>query len=633
MKAVCELNPSKNEVTYLPEDTELSFLPMEAIGERGELDLSRTRPIGEVSNGYSYFADGDVVFAKVTPCFENGKGALIQGLIGGRGFGTTEVTVLRPKQASDAHFLRWLTVSRIFRDPATGEMQGAGGLKRVPESFVASFKVPWPPSAERNSIATFLDRETAKIDALVAEQERLIALLKEKRQAVISHAVTKGLNPHAPMKGSGIEWLGQIPAHWDVKRLRHVASLNPSKSEIADWEPETEVSFLPMEAIGEDGGLSLERTRPIADVLTGYTYFHEGDVTVAKITPCFENGKGAVMQQLVQGVGFGTTELIVVRPHQDFMSSAYLDWIFRSQPFRALGEGSMYGAGGQKRVPDDFVRNFAIGFPPRHEQTEIIAYLDRLARRFDQLAGEAQSAILLLQERRAALISAAVTGKIDVRGVTSQSNVISIDYVRPASNLPTLRAVVGAYAIRELGPMGRMAVMKAGYLAEGHAGFGDLNGRYERYAAGPYDSSLIEAMQNGAWESYGILTNEPRDEGKPVTYNVPKDYQPPFNALSALVGEDRARRFLALLSLLKGIGRDGVEAVATLYAVWNDLLAASKTADSDTICNGVLNDWHPEKTKKFKRADLDHWLAWMHRNNFVPDGTAPSTHHQGDLFA
>ena len=113
-----------------------------------------------------------------------------------------------------------------------------------------------PPLPEQTQIAAFLDRETAKIDALVAEQRRLVDLLKEKRQAVISHAVTRGLNPDAPMKPSGVEWLGDVPGHWEVKRLRDVANLNPSKSESATLVRDSLVSFLPMSAIGEDGSLT-----------------------------------------------------------------------------------------------------------------------------------------------------------------------------------------------------------------------------------------------------------------------------------------------------------------------------------------------------------------------------------------
>lgn len=227
-------------------------------------------------------------------------------------------------------------------------------------------------------------------------------------------------------KESGVEWLGEVPAGWEVKRLRFVAELNPSKTEISDLGRDTLVSFLPMGAIGDDGSLNLEQEKEIREVETGYTFFRDGDVTVAKITPCFENGKGAVMKGLLNGVGFGTTELIVARPKQGETTANYLHWLFISTPFRKIGESYMYGAGGQKRVPDDFVRDFPSPFPPLHEQHAITAFLDCETGKIDALIQavvgqgfgqtvDGKSLVGLLKERRSALISAAVTGKIDVR--------------------------------------------------------------------------------------------------------------------------------------------------------------------------------------------------------------------------
>ncbi|TPL59479.1 restriction endonuclease subunit S, partial [Mesorhizobium sp. B2-4-3] len=148
-----------------------------------------------------------------------------------------------------------------------------------------------------------------------------------------------------------------FPVGWKNTRLRFVLRLNPSKTEVSGLSEDEEVSFLPMEAIGDDGSLRLEATRRLGDVQSGYSYFRDGDVAVAKITPCFENGKGALMQGLVGGIGFGTTELIVARPHQRRLVAEFLNWLFQSAEFRGFGEGAMYGAGGQKRVPDDFVRD------------------------------------------------------------------------------------------------------------------------------------------------------------------------------------------------------------------------------------------------------------------------------------
>jgi type I restriction enzyme S subunit len=217
------------------------------------------------------------------------------------------------------------------------------------------------------------------------------------------------------MKDSGVPWLGEAPAHWEVASLRRLVTMNPSKSEVAALNRDIEVSFLPMEAVGEKGQLELDRTRPIREVESGYTYFRDGDVAFAKITPCFENGKGALMRDLVHGIGFGTTELTVVRPHSGALDARFLDWVFRSPIFRLRGEASMYGAGGQKRVPDDFVREFRIAFPKIQEQTAIGDFLDRESCKIDALVGDVERVIGLLKERRSALIAAAVIGKIDVR--------------------------------------------------------------------------------------------------------------------------------------------------------------------------------------------------------------------------
>jgi type I restriction enzyme S subunit len=315
----------------------------------------------------------------------------------------------------DASFWRYVHAAAYTVRLNTRSIKQTSGIQNLDGSQYFDERAPFPPLPEQTAIAEFLDRETGKIDELVAEQRRLMELLKEKRQAVISHAVTKGLNPHAPMKPSGIEWLGEVPEHWEVKRLRFVANLNPSKSEISDLEKDTVVSFLPMEAVGDDGTLTLDKEKTIAELETGYTYFRDGDVTIAKITPCYENGKGALMGGLTNGIGFGTTELIVARPMPSQTTGNYLHYLFISQEFRDLGESHMYGAGGQKRVPDDFVRNFATSIPPLPEQIAIVDFLETELAKFDTLTAEAQRAIDLLQERRTALISAAVTGQIDVR--------------------------------------------------------------------------------------------------------------------------------------------------------------------------------------------------------------------------
>jgi type I restriction enzyme S subunit len=139
-------------------------------------------------------------------------------------------------------------------------------------------------------------------------------------------------------------------------------------------------------------------------------------------------------------------------------------------------------------------------------------------------------------------------------------------------------------------------------------------------------------MERDAAKWFGIETFEPGKAGERVTYNIPSDFVALTTEFSDLVGATQAKRLTSLFNLLKDLSRDGIEAIATLFAVWNDQIAAGQSPDDEAILHGVLNDWHPEKAMKFNRDSLTHWLAWMRRNQIIPDGTAPRTDHQRSLF-
>ncbi|ABA59141.1 Restriction endonuclease S subunits-like protein [Nitrosococcus oceani ATCC 19707] len=287
------------------------------------------------------------------------------------------------------------------------------GLANLNATLIGEILLPVPPVEEQTQIARFLDHETARIDALIEEQQRLIELLKEKRQAIISHAVTKGLDPTVPMKDSGVEWLGEVPAHWITKPLKHLAELNPKKSGYHGDRDEL-CSFVPMEKL-KTGVIQLDEERFIADVISGYTYFEDGDVLQAKVTPCFENRNIAIADGLTNGVGFGSSEINVLRPFPD-VNASFLYYRLQEDGYMGICTASMIGAGGLKRVPGEVINGFTVAVPERHEQTQIAHFLDHETARVDKLVEEANVGIELLKERRSALISAAVTGKIDVRG-------------------------------------------------------------------------------------------------------------------------------------------------------------------------------------------------------------------------
>lgn len=272
--------------------------------------------------------------------------------------------------------------------------------------------IPLPSKKEQEAILNFLDHEAAKIDSLIEKQQQLIALLKEKRQAVISHAVTKGLNSNAPMRDSGVEWLGEVPAHWDVTKIKYIAVLTPKKSEAEQFKNQT-CSFVPMEKLKKDT-LILDEVRLVGEVFDGYTYFKNEDVLMAKVTPCFENKNMVVARDLENGIGFGSSEIYVLRARLNLLND-FLYYRLQEDVFIDLATAAMSGAGGLKRVPSDFVNNFEAALPPENERTQIVDYIRQFTSKFDVLINKAEDAIKLMRERRTALIAAAVTGKIDVR--------------------------------------------------------------------------------------------------------------------------------------------------------------------------------------------------------------------------
>lgn len=408
LRFVAELNPSKTELADFDRTTEVSFLPMEAIGDDGSINLERTRTIAEVETGYTYFRDGDVTLAKITPCFENGKGALMEGLRAGIGFGTTELIVARPKPAEVlGSLLNWIFRSPNFRAQGEASMYGAGGQKRVPDDFVRDFAWSFPPLNEQTVIATFLDRETAKLDALIAEQEMLITLLAEKRQATISHAVTRGLDPEAPMKDSGVVWLGEVPAHWDVVRLGALFR------EVRDsgWEK------LPVLSVSIHHGVSdkeldedeMERKVSRSDDRTKYKEVKPGDLTY-NMMRAWQGGFGAVTVH-----GMVSPAYVVARPTKDFQTS-HIEQLLRTP--RAVSEMKRYSRGitdFRLRLYWDEFKVIQIALPPKLEQSEISAFIFSESAKVDALMTEARKNIKLLQERRGALIAAVVTGQVDVR--------------------------------------------------------------------------------------------------------------------------------------------------------------------------------------------------------------------------
>ncbi len=320
----------------------------------------------------------------------------------------------------DRRFVHHLLRSGIYVKGYTRLLTGIRpNSLQMSRDDLMEFPILVPPAQDQKLIATFLDRETAKIDALVAEQQRLIELLKEKRQAVISHAVTKGLNPNAPTKPSGIEWLGDVPAHWKIGKcgfyLRIISGFAFPSAGFSHDECDTKLLR------GINVGVSRLKwdetvywRRLEGDELDIYE-MNSGDLVIGMDRPLINEGiRVAKVKQsdlpclLLQRVASLKTN--------DLLNADFFLALLASEMFVAHFSPDTTGVSVPHISPEQ-INNFVIPVPPIAEQNAIVVDIEAETTKLDALTAEAQRGIDLLQERRTALISAAVTGQIDVRGL------------------------------------------------------------------------------------------------------------------------------------------------------------------------------------------------------------------------
>lgn len=331
---------------------------------------------------------------------------------------STGYIVLQCYRQLEARYARWLL--HEF-DVAHMKSLGAGVRQTIGFNDIGNSYFCMPQLEEQQTIAAFLDYETARIDRLIAKQQQLIELLKEKRQAVISHAVTKGLNPDAPMKDSGIEWLGQVPEHWVVSDLSYTLS---AIADIDHYMPES-----------VDIGVPYLMTGDLKN------FAHEIDFSECKQVSYVEYGKlsrkiqasiGDVIVARYATIGTATyvdidKEFLVsyacvtVKPNLHKVAGLYLYYFIKSHSFLE-GLLNKVNTNTQGNVGINDLKKVKISLPDVQEQGEVVLYLESITKKIDSLSRQAERAITLMNERRTALISAAVTGKIDLRGWTAPTD-------------------------------------------------------------------------------------------------------------------------------------------------------------------------------------------------------------------
>ncbi|WP_079436976.1 restriction endonuclease subunit S [Zoogloea sp. LCSB751] len=323
---------------------------------------------------------------------------------------------LRPDTCAPVFLALYLGTPRVRGQIELSATGASSSMLNIGQSTILELDIAAPSPDEQTAIATFLDRETTKIDTLIAEQEKLLTLLAEKRQATISHAVTKGLNPDAPMKDSGVEWLGEVPTHWDVVRLKNViatikagpfgSALTKDMYVSSGYKVYGQEQVIPGDFSIGDYYISEEKFRELAQYEV-----EPGDILISCVGTF---GKIAIVPKGVEP-GIINPRLIRMRVSEG-ISEEFATEVLRSQV--VFEQFSVLSRGGTMDVINiGTLSGIFLPVPSPSEQESILTFIEAETTHLDTLTAEATRAILLLKERRTALISAAVTGKIDVRNL------------------------------------------------------------------------------------------------------------------------------------------------------------------------------------------------------------------------
>ena len=354
------------------------------------------------------FDEGNVLFGKLRPYLAKSWLADFSGIC------SSEFLVLRSNRVNPK-FLNYYTLTEEFINQVDSSTYGSK-MPRANWDFISLMGTPVPADELSEKIANFLDHETAKIDTLIKEQQSLIQLLQEKRQAVISHAVTKGLNPDAPMKDSGVEWLGEVPEHWDIWKFSHFAPIvTCGIASTPTYVTEEEgMPFLSAQNIRENK-LSLHKynfiPHELHKQLTQYRKPERDDILVTRVGA----GIGAACIVDIDMEFSIYVSLTHIRVDPKIANNRFIMYFFGSEYCQYLNHQGTVTGGGVGNLNVQNVLKYLVPLPSTDEQELIVNFIDAESVKFDRIIEEANTAIAFMQERRTALISAAVTGKIDVR--------------------------------------------------------------------------------------------------------------------------------------------------------------------------------------------------------------------------
>jgi len=532
--------------------------------------------------------------------------------------------VARPYPEADSRYFSYLFRTNAYMSEVDGYSRGI--VKDRNRLYWEDFKrIPscTPPLEEQKAIADYLDANAIKVRRFIRNRRRLIEVLNEQKQAIINRAVTRGLDPNAPLKPSGIDWLGDIPEHWEVHRLRRLAAVRLSsvdKVVVEEEKPVRLCNYVDVyhnDVIREDIDFMLGSA---TDAEIEAFQLRAGDVLITKDSEEWEDiAVPAFVPKTLQSVVCGY-HLAVVRPRKDVVDGEYLARAFSAESiaiqFRVAANGvTRYG------LPQEAIKGAFFPVPPVEEQRGIVDHIHEQCNRIQAAISKAEKEIALIREYRTRLIADVVTGKVDVRQVVADELVeVSSMPAKPkrTANIYFQRSVFAAeivHRLHEEPTFGHVKFEKLIFLCERQCGV-DTGSTYHRQAAGPYDNRALRSIDSQIKKQQWYAAQKQEKRYQYVPLAKAGEHKTYFDRYFSDVEE----RFSRLIEKFRKLETKQCEIVATLYGAWEDLLGGGAEATDDLIVEQVLHHWHPSK----QQIDEDRWrraLQWMKQEGLVPNVT------------
>ncbi len=411
IRNVATLSPG-NSATVPTSDELCTLVPMELLSDDGAIDVTNQQPFEDVSSGLTLFEEGDVLFAKITPCMENGKGAFVRNLPTRYAFGSTEFHVLRPSKKIDGKFLYFATFNPIFRAYAADNMVGAAGHKRVSSRFVKDTCLFLPSLAEQQRIAAYLDVSCAAIDAAVTAKRRQLETLDAFNKSIIQRAVTRGISAHVELESTGNAWMEQIPRGWKLVCLKRIAEIRGGLTLGKQYEGTlVERPYLRVGNV-QDGHLELADVSVIelpASVAAGVE-LRPDDVLMTEGGDLDKLGRGHLWHGEIPGC-LHQNHIFAVRCFLHKLKPMFLAYVTAAQYGRDYFEATGKKTTNLANTNATKVGQFPIPLPPLTEQEIICAHLNEKTAEVNRIVANIESQIDTLTAYRKSLIHECVTGQ------------------------------------------------------------------------------------------------------------------------------------------------------------------------------------------------------------------------------